>query len=74
MGEWLAISDWERCVEMARPGIVFEIRNAEGLSLFTPCVVPLPEIPFDWTTPALEFRAIVEGAPEHSAPIPPPNG
>ena len=74
MGEWLAISDWERCVEMARAGIVFEIRNAEGLSLFTPCVVPLPGMPFDWTTPAVEFRAILEAAPEHSTPIPPPNG
>ena len=27
MGEWIAIEQWERCVEMARPGIVFEIRN-----------------------------------------------
>ncbi len=73
MVEWLAIADWERCVEMARPGIVFEIRNAEGLSMFTPCVVPMPDVPFDWALPALEFRAVAEAKPEHSAPLPPPN-
>ena len=74
MGEWMAIDDWERCLEMARPGIVFEIRNAEGLSLFTPCVIPLPDMPFDWATGPVEFRAVVEAAPEHSTPIPPPKG
>ena len=38
MSEWIAIEQWQRCLEMTRPGIVFEMRNAEGLSLFTPCV------------------------------------
>ena len=74
MGEWLAISEWQRCVEMQRPGIVFEIRNREGLSLFTPCVFPPPAVPFDWKLPPLEFRAVVESKPEHSGPLPAPKG
>jgi hypothetical protein len=74
MGEWIAIAQWERCVEMAKPGIVFEMRNAEGLSLFTPCVPAVPAKPFDWTSPPLEFRAVVEPAPQHSTPMPPPKG
>ncbi len=74
MSEWLAIAEWERCVEMARPGIVFEIRNPEGLSLFTPCVTPLPAMPLDWKLPPVEFRAVAETPPEHSTPIPEPKG
>jgi hypothetical protein len=72
LGEWLAITDWDRCVDIARPGIVFEIRNGEGFSMFTPCVIPLPEMPFDWTLPPIEFRAVAEAPPEHSTPIPAP--
>ena len=74
MSEWLAIAEWQRCVEMARPGIVFEIRNGEGLSLVTPCVVPLPAMPFDWKLPPVEFRTIAEAKPRHSAPLPAPKG
>jgi hypothetical protein len=74
MGEWIDIAEWERCRELERPGIIFEIRNPEGLSLFTPCVTPLPEMPFDWTLPPTEFRAIPEPPPEHSDPLPPPKG
>ena len=43
MGEWIAIAQWERCVEMARDGIVFEIRNADGNIMTTQCVQPLPD-------------------------------
>jgi hypothetical protein len=74
MGEWMAIAEWQRCLEMARPGIVFEMRNAAGQSLFTPCVPVVPSTPFDWTSPPLKFRAVREAPPEHSAPIPPPKG
>jgi hypothetical protein len=74
MVEWIAIEQWQRCVEMAKPGIVFEMRNAEGLSLFTPCVSSVPAKPFDWASPPKEFRAVVEPAPQHSAPLPPPKG
>lgn len=48
MGEWISTAQWQECERMARPGIVFEISNAEGLSLFTPCVAPLPPMPLDW--------------------------
>ena len=74
MSEWIAIAEWDRCREMERPGIVFEIRNGEGLSLFTRCVLPLPPMPFDWKLPPTEFRAVAEEPPAHSAPLPKPNG
>ena len=47
MGEWIAIAQWDKCLGIARPGIIFEVSNAEGRSLFTPCVVSLPPLPFD---------------------------
>ena len=72
MGEWVAIEHWPDCVRMERPGIVFEMRNADGQSLVTSCVIPLPEAPFDWRSPALEFRPIPAEPPRHSAPIPTP--
>jgi hypothetical protein len=52
----------------------FDIRNAEGLSLVTPCVTPLTEMPFDWRQRALKFRQVEEIPPERSTPIPPPRG
>lgn len=74
MGEWVAIEQWNQCLNMAKPGIIFEIRNAEDQWLLTPCVLPLPSVPFDWKSPALKFRAIPEPKPEHSTPVPPPKG
>ena len=72
MGEWMSIDQWPECARMERPGIVFEVRNRDGQSLVTSCVVPLPETPFDWTGPPAEFRAVPEQPAEHSTPIPPP--
>jgi len=72
MSEWIAIAQWEKCRELSRPGIIFEISNAEGKSLFTPCVMPLPSMPFNWKSPPLRFRAVAEPPPERSAPIPLP--
>jgi len=72
MSEWLAIKQWQDCVSMARPGIIFEIQNSEGQSIFTPCVVPLPPAPFDWKSPPIKFRAIPAPKPQHSTPMPPP--
>ena len=63
MGEWIAISQWQECERMARPGVVFEIRKSEGLSLFTSCAVPLPPMPFDWKSAPVRFRAVAEAAP-----------
>lgn len=72
MSEWMDIVQWTDCSKFARPGIIFEIRNAEGQSLLTPCVTPLPQMPFDWKSPPLMFRAISEPEPRHSTPIPEP--
>jgi hypothetical protein len=72
MSEWLAIERWAECEQMARPGIVFEIQNAEGLSLITQCTATLPPMPFDWKSPPIRFRAIVEPPARHSDPLPPP--
>jgi hypothetical protein len=74
MSEWLAISQWHECARLARPGVVFEIQNAERQSLFTPCVQPLPSMPFDWTSGPVRFRAVPEPKPQRSAPLPPPRG
>jgi hypothetical protein len=71
MSEWMAIAQWHECAKMARPGIIFELRNEQGQSLFTRCVAALPAIPSDWA-PAVRFRAVAEPKPEHSAPIPSP--
>jgi len=72
MSEWMAMTEWHACRDMERPGIVFEVQNAAGQSLFTRCVVPLPPAPSDWTSPPVRFRAIAEPAPRHSEPIPAP--
>ncbi len=73
MADWIAIDQWQRCAEMAQPGIIFELRNAEGLSLFTPCTAVLPQPPFDWKSPPVAFRAVPEPSPGHSRPLPAPN-
>ena len=72
MIEWIAIAEWQKCVDLARPGVIFELRNRDGQSLFAPCTAVLPALPFDWKSPAVEFRAIPEPVPQHSSPIPGP--
>ena len=72
MGEWMDIEHWPECARIERPGIVFELRNKDGQSLFTPCVVPVPDPPFDWASPPQEFRAVAEEEPMHSTPLPKP--
>lgn len=74
MDGWIAIEQWARCQEMARPGIVFEIRNRDGNRMVSECVVPMPPAPFDWKSGPIEFRAIAEEPPRHSSPIPAPKG
>ena len=59
MGEWISMDRWPDCRSMERPGIIFELANADGLSLFTACG-PLPKLPFDWKSPPVRFRAIDE--------------
>lgn len=73
MSDWIDIERWPDCVGLQKPGIVFEIRNKEGLRLITPCVVPLPDAPFDWRSAPVEFRPIEEPRPVHSEPLPGPS-
>lgn len=74
MGDWMAITHWDQCRVLTRPGIVFEIQNSEGMSMLTPCVAAVPPAPLDWKSPPVRFRTITEPKPERSAPIPPPKG
>lgn len=69
----MSIDEWPECVRMERPGVVFELRNEAGQVLTTECVVPLFEMPFDWVSPPIEFRAVQGTAPKHSGPIPAPS-
>lgn len=69
--DWIDFDRWPECRAMERPGIVFEVENAEGQSLLTPCSVPL-ELPFDWTSAPTRFRPVEEPKPRHSNPLPPP--
>jgi hypothetical protein len=71
MSEWMAIERWSDCAGLARPGTVFEVQNAEGQRMLTPCVLPL-QVPFDWRSPPVRFRAVVGPPAQRSAPIPPP--
>ena len=72
MSDWMAIAQWQECERMARPGFVFELQNAEGLSLFTPCTRELPPTPFDWKSAPVRFRLVAAKPPQHSDPLPPP--
>lgn len=72
MSDWISIENWARCQEMARPGVYFELRNAEGQSLFSLCQPSVPAAPFDWRSPPIAFRAVPEPVARPSAPIPPP--
>jgi hypothetical protein len=70
MSDWMAIAQWHECEKLARPGIVFEIRNAEGESLLTPCTPTVPPSPFGWKSGPVEFRAIPQPPPKRSEPMP----
>lgn len=71
MGEWIDFERWHECVHMQRPGIMFEVANEEDRRLLTRCVVPL-DVPPDWDSPPVRFRAVPEPPPRHSDPIPKP--
>ncbi len=72
MTDWIAIAQWHECAKMARPGIVFELKNTEGLTLLTPCVAAVPATPYGWKSPPIVFRAVEAPKPQHSTPMPPP--
>ena len=73
MVDWIPIDQWVECAKLERPGVVFEVRNAQGQSLFTACTPDKPQAPFDWTAPPLEFRPVPETPPKHSSPLPGPS-
>lgn len=72
MDGWISMERWPECRTMDKPGIVFEVRNAEGAAMFVPCVVPFPGAPWDWTSPPLRFRIVPIEKPRRSGPIPRP--
>lgn len=73
MGDWKPIADWAQCAEMAKPGIIFELRNADGQSMYSSCETIVPALPVGWKSPPKEFRPVRQPPPQHSSPMPPPN-
>ncbi len=71
MSDWIAFDQWKDCARMERPGFVFEVRNGEGQSLLTTCIVPL-RLPLDWKSSPVRFRLVQAPKPRHSTPIPTP--
>ena len=71
MSDWVSIEQWQDCVRMERPGIIFEVVNEHGQQMLTPCVATLT-VPLDWTSPPTRFRAVALAKPRHSSPIPAP--
>jgi hypothetical protein len=72
MSEWITIEQWHECKKMARPGIVFELKNIEGQTLLSECTPQLPPTPFGWKSPPILFRAVALPKPQHSTPMPRP--
>jgi hypothetical protein len=71
VSEWVDFDRWKDCPHLERLGFIFEIRNAEGQSLFTRCEVPL-QLPSSWTSAPVRFRLVEAPKPRHSTPIPKP--
>lgn len=69
MSDWIDFAQWSLCDEMARPGVVFEVVNADGQVMLTECT-PVLEIPTDWKAGPIRFRPIPEPVPTRSKPIP----
>ena len=74
MSEWLAIAQWHDCEKLTRPGIVFELKNAEGQTMLSPCVAQVPAHLSTGNRPPVMFRAVEAPKPRHSEPMPPPTG
>jgi hypothetical protein len=70
MSEWVSIAQWHECNKMARPGIVFELKNVEGQTLLTECTARVPATPIGWKSPPVLFRAVPLPMPQHSTPMP----
>ena len=70
--DWIPFDRWPECAALERPGYVFEVVNADGLTMLTTCVDPLP-VPFDWKLPPARFRLVKEPAAERAPPLPAAN-
>jgi hypothetical protein len=70
MSDWIDFDRWKDCAGMERPGVVFEVVNAQGQTLLTPCVERL-ETPWDWKSGPVRFRAVAAPKARRSDPIPP---
>ena len=75
MGEWIAIAQWDKCLGLARPGIIFEVSNAEGRSLVhTVCGVAATAAVRLEIAP-VRFRVVPEFRRSTRRPLPePPKG
>jgi len=73
MDGWTPIEKWHECARMERPQTHVEVRNADGMTLFTTCGTGLPDKPFDWRTGPVEFRIVAAPRPRRSDPIPAPS-
>ncbi|MBX9741707.1 MAG: hypothetical protein K2X62_16655 [Beijerinckiaceae bacterium] len=71
MTDWVSFDQWANCSGMEKPGYVFEVANAEGKTLLTPCDPKLQK-PWDWASGPVRFRLVPQGKPRRSDPIPPP--
>ncbi|MDB5571469.1 MAG: hypothetical protein JWN93_2652 [Hyphomicrobiales bacterium] len=72
MDAWFDFQQWADCARMSRPGHVFEVENAQGQRLLTPCV-PRLETPWDWASGPVRFRLVREAPPRRSSPMPEPS-
>ena len=70
-GKWMSMERWPASAAMERPGYVFELENRYGMTIQMHWDEEII-LPFDWTSPPLRFRLIVEAEAERSGPIPPP--
>jgi hypothetical protein len=71
MSDWIDFDQWKDCARMERPGFVFEVENADGHRLLTPCTHIL-QLPWDWQSAPVRFRLATAPKPRHSQPIPEP--
>ncbi len=74
MSEWMAIAQWHECEKLTRPGIVFELKNAEGLTMLSPCVAQVPAQAFRLEVAPGRVPRGRCARPRHSEPMPPPTG
>jgi hypothetical protein len=69
MSDWIPYANWQECVRLEKPGLIFEVVNGEGQSLFTTCSVPL-QLPFDWKSQPVRFRLVAAPPVRRSSPLP----